>query len=206
MNPDPSDVRRAWADRSGEFSPRYYAHRGPDDTSERVRKLLARVVGRDARVLEVGCSAGRHLAHLHDAGFTDLHGLDVNPAAVEVLRETYPDLAAAARLHVGDVAAFVEERDAGAFDAVYSVETLQHVPAGTGAFDGLARVTGELLVTVENEDGVADGDVNFVDDGVPLYYRDWGAVFGDRGLVETVEEPHGRDHLRALRPADAAER
>ena len=70
MNED--DVRRAWAGRSGEFSPEYYAYRGADATTARIRDLLERHVGRDARVLEVGCSAGRHLAYLLDHGFDRL--------------------------------------------------------------------------------------------------------------------------------------
>ncbi|MFB6178072.1 MAG: class I SAM-dependent methyltransferase, partial [Halobaculum sp.] len=35
MNSD--EVRRRWADRSGEFSPEYYAYYGPNATSETIR-------------------------------------------------------------------------------------------------------------------------------------------------------------------------
>ncbi len=51
------------------------------------------------------------------------------------------------------------------------------------AFEELARIVDDLLITVENEGG-DPGEVNYVDDNVPLYYRDWNAVFTDCGLTE----------------------
>jgi SAM-dependent methyltransferase len=202
MNSD--DVHEQWATRAGEFSPTYYAHQGPNRASERVRAALDRVVGTDASVLELGCSAGRHLAHLQDHGYTDLHGVELNAEAFEVMAERFPDLAAAGTFHETTIEALVPDLDDGAFDAVYSVQALQHVhPDETWVFDDVARVAADVLVTVENEGGHADGDVNYVDDEVPLYYRDWHAVFTDRGLVETHSEPIKRDTLRVFQPAES---
>jgi SAM-dependent methyltransferase len=197
------DVRRAWAERSGEFSPRYYAGRGPDATSTRLRALLERHVGRDARVLEVGCSAGRHLAHLHDRGFERLTGVDLNDEAFDVMAAVYPALAAAGTFHSDALEDVLPGLPDDAFDAAFSVETLQHVhPEAEGVFAELVRVTADLVVTVEAEDGRADGDVNYVDDDLPLYYRDWSAVFEDLGLVEVETHEGGRDTVRAFRPPD----
>ncbi|WP_276270710.1 class I SAM-dependent methyltransferase [Haloarcula litorea] len=196
---DSHDVRQAWADRSGEYSPTYYAHYGPDETSEQVRSVLDEHVGRDASVLEVGCGPGRHLAELHDAGYTDLTGVDVNGEALTVLAETYPDLDAAGRFHETAVEEYVADLADGAFDAVFSVETLQHVhPDEAWVFDDLARITGEVLVTVENESG-EPGTVNHVDEGLPLYYRDWRAEFTDRGLEAVAAVERKRDTLRVFR-------
>jgi SAM-dependent methyltransferase len=210
------DVRREWAERSGEYSPAYYAYYGPNGTSEAVRELLERHLDRDAAVLEVGCSSGRHLAHLHDAGFSDLHGVDINGEALEVMADSYPDLADAGTFHVDAVERVVRTFDDGEFDAVYSVETLQHIhPDGTRTFDELARVTDDLLVTAEIETGVDDGgdandateatdapEVNYVDSELPLYYRNWRGVFAERGLVEVEHRECGRDTLRAFRRPD----
>ncbi|MFB6281190.1 MAG: class I SAM-dependent methyltransferase [Haloferacaceae archaeon] len=203
---DSSEVRRSWAERSGEYSPAYYAYYGPDERSRAVRDALVRHVGRDASVLEVGCSSGRHLAHLHDHGFADLAGIEVNADAVEVMTETYPDLAAAAAVYhdaVEDViGGFADDR----FDAVYSVETLQHLhPDAAWVFAELARVAGELVVTVENEgDGDcrrSDGaDVHYVSEDLPLYHRDWHRVFTDLGLAEVEASDGDRTTLRAFRP------
>jgi len=200
VNPD--EVRRRWAEWSGEFSPAYYAYRGPDDTSEAVRAALERFLDGEPSVLELGCGSGRHLAHLHEHGYRELAGIDLNGEAFEVMADSYPALAAAGTFHRDSVEGALPGFDDDAFDAVFAVETLQHVhPEAAWVFDEVARVTGDLLVTAEIEDGTADGDVNYVNGEVPLYYRDWGAVFGERGLREVAVTTVGRDTVRAFRPA-----
>lgn len=199
---DSNDVRKAWADRSGEYSPTYYAHYGPDETSELVRATVERYVGRDAQVLEVGCGVGRHLAELVSAGFTGLSGVDVNDDALSVLRETYPELAAVGEFHAGTIEEYVQSLGTDAVDAVFSVETLQHIhPETTWVFAELARVTGELLVTVENESGEY-GTVNHVDDRLPLYYRDWRRMFTERGFKQVESVERKRDTVRVFRNRD----
>ncbi|MFC7154329.1 class I SAM-dependent methyltransferase [Halomarina halobia] len=226
---DSSEVIRRWAERSGEFSPSYYAYYGPNETSERIRGLLDSVVGREATVLELGCSSGRHLSHLHDHGYEDLHGIDVNDEAFRVMEETAPELAARVTFHADAIESVVTDFDDDRFDAVFSVETLQHVHPDNGwVFGELPRIARDLLVTVEHEGrsdrdgedgpegesdrGRAEGagddgrrrsgviDVNYVNGEFPLYYRDWGRIFAELGLTEIESEPVGRDTLRAFRP------
>lgn len=200
---DSHEVRQEWAERTGEYSPTYYAHYGSDATSELVRETLVDHVGRDARVLEVGCGVGRHLAELADAGFTDLSGVDVNDEALDVLAETYPDLAAAGTFHATAIEEYVTDLPDDAFDAVVSVETLQHLhPDVDWVFGEIARVTGARLLTVENE-RAAHGEITHVDDGVPLYHRDWNRVFTEEGLVEIESTDLKRDRARVFRPAEA---
>ncbi len=202
MNAD--DVRRQWAERSGEFSPEYYAYYGPNETSDLLRRTLGRFVGRRAPVLELGCSSGRHLAHLHDHGFENLAGIEVNHEAFDVMREDYPALADAGTFYRDAIEDVVRDIPDDRFGAVYSVETLQHLhPDAEWVFGELARLAADLLVTVENE-GDVQGDatapeVSYVNDEVPLYFRDWNAVFTDLGFVEVDAEPNGRDTARVFR-------
>lgn len=207
MNSD--DVREQWAEQSGEFSPGYYAYYGPDGTSEAVRGLLDAVVGPDAAVLELGCSSGRHLEHLREHGYGDLHGIDVNDEAFDVMEDTYPRLADEGTFRADTIENAVTEFADDRFDAVFSVETLQHLhPDHAWVFDELVRVTDDLLVTVENESGTEgsasgeDDGVNYVNDEFPLYYRNWRRIFTDRGFAEVAAESLDRDTLRAFRPAD----
>jgi len=194
-----NEVRQAWQDRSGEYSPTYYAHYGPDETSELVRAKLLEYVGRDARVLEVGCGVGRHLAALSEAGFAGLSGVDVNDEALSVLPDTYPELGSVGEFHAGTVEEYVESVETDAFDAVFSVETLQHIhPDETWVFEELARVSSDLVITVENESGEY-GTANHVDDQLPLYYRDWGRVFTELGLTGVESDERKRDTVRVFR-------
>jgi SAM-dependent methyltransferase len=211
----PDDVRRQWATRTGEFSPEYYAYRGPDEASEAILALLDAHVDRSASVLELGCSSGRHLSYLLEHGYTDLTGVELNADAFEVMADAYPDLAEHGRFHASAIEDVIETFNDDQFDVVYSVETLQHVhPDAAWVFDELVRVTGSLLVTVENEHPSDDQDrrtgasvdassvraVTHVD-GVPLFHRDWHQVFTERGLIAVSADATRRDTVRAFRPA-----
>jgi SAM-dependent methyltransferase len=202
---DSTEVRRSWAERSGEYSPAYYAYYGPDERSEAVREILDRRLDRDACVLELGCSSGRHLAHLRDHGFENLSGIDVNEDSFDVMAEHYPRLAESGTFHAGAIEEFLPELDDDAFDVVYSVETLQHVhPEDTWVFEEVLRVCSDLLVTVENEGngarrGREGAEVSYVNDEFPLYHRNWRDVFSALGAVQVVKEPSERDTLRAFR-------
>jgi SAM-dependent methyltransferase len=148
------EVRRRWAERSGEFSPEYYAYYGPDERSEAVSTALTECLDRTASVLELGCSSGRHLAHLAEEGFDRLHGVEVNGEAFDVMAETYPDLAEQGTFYHDTIEDVTGSFDDGQFDAVYSVETLQHIhPNAAWVFDEIARITDGVVVTVENEGG-----------------------------------------------------
>ena len=205
---EPNSVRESWTNRAGEYSPQYYAHYGPNETSAVIREALDARLDRDAAVLELGCGSGRHLDHLATHGFEDLSGVDINAEAFDTMRETYPELAAEGTFHCGAIEDLVGEFEDGAFDAVYSVETLQHVPPeAEPVFGEIARITDEVLVTAEIEEPTtepasADPDVNFVDDDTPLYYRDWGRIFGSPGLVEEGVVRGDRDTTRTFRVAD----
>ncbi|MFA9417285.1 class I SAM-dependent methyltransferase [Natrinema sp. HArc-T2] len=206
-----TEVRRQWADRSGEYSPEYYAYYGPDETSETIRSILDRLVDRDVSILEVGCSSGRHLAHLHDDGFETLSGIDVNDDAFDVMAEAYPELAADGTFYHDSIETVVGEFDDDQFDVVYSVETLQHLhPDAEWVFEDLARITADLLITIENEgecDGdeseSADTDVSYVNDDFPLYHRDWNRVFTELGLRELEATSGKRDTIRTFRTPQA---
>ncbi|WP_049986253.1 class I SAM-dependent methyltransferase [Halobellus rufus] len=201
------DVRRAWADRSGAYSPEYYAYHGPNETSDRLCGILDRFLDRNAAVLELGCSSGRHLASLYDLGFENLSGIDINDSAFEVMESEYPELAAAGTFYRRPIEDVVVEFDDDEFDAVYSVETLQHIhPESEWVFEELARITSEVLVTVENEGdsgdaAVTDPGVNYVDGEFPLYYRDWNAVFTELGFAEIEASVGQRDTVRTFRAA-----
>lgn len=202
---DPEDNRQDWADREGKYSPTYYAEIGPNEVSETLASVLGHYVADDAAILELGCGCGRHLAHLQAQGFENLTGIDINDDALDVLAEEYPALADTGTFVVGALEDRLGAFETDAFDVIYSVETLQHIhPDDTWVFDEVARITGDLLVTAENEGnsprrGRDDAAVSYVDDEFPLYHRDWKQVFTDRGFAQLIHEPTARDTIRVFR-------
>ncbi|MFC4359560.1 class I SAM-dependent methyltransferase [Halobium salinum] len=198
-------VRRGWAERSGTFSPAYYADLGPNEVSETLASVLDFYADDDAAVLELGCGSGRHLAHLREQGFENLAGVDINDEAFEVMADHYPVLAEAGTFHTGALEDLLPEFDDDAFDVVYSVETLQHIhPDDEWVFEEVARVAGDLLVTAENEGngpqrGRADATVSYVEGEFPLYHRNWKEIFSSYGFAQLIREPTSRDTIRVFR-------
>ena len=214
---DSRDVRREWAGRSGEYSPAYYAHYGVDGTSEAIVSAIESHLGPDPAILEIGCSSGRHLAALCEAGYTDLTGVELNEGAREVMTENFPAVASTATVHYQSIESIVREFEDDQFDAVFTVETLQHLhPDSEWVFGELARITADLLLTVENEgpadvdraesaggeEGTGEPPVNYVDSEVPLYYRDWDAIFTPLGFEAVGVEGGKRDTIRTFRHRD----
>jgi SAM-dependent methyltransferase len=202
---DPDDVRDDWASRSGKFSPSYYAEIGPNEVSETLVNVLDHYVSDDARIIELGCGSGRHLAHLQSSGYGNLTGIDINADSFEVMADHYPRLADSGTFHTGALEDIVPEFEDDAFDVVYSVETLQHIhPDDEWVFEEIARIAGDLLVIAENEGnsperGRADTDVSYVEDDFPLYHRNWKRVFSELGFAQLIREPTSRDTIRVFR-------
>lgn len=205
MEIDPEDNHRSWAERSGEYSPKYYAQIGANEVTETLAAVFDHYVDSDAAVLELGCSSGRHLAHLHKQGYGNLTGIDINDDSFEVMAEYFPRLAETGTFHTGAIEDILPKMDDDAFDAVYSVETLQHVhPDEEWVFEEIVRVSNDLVITAENEGNSPDRgrenlDVSYVDDEFPLYHRDWNEVFTGLGLAQLLREPTKRDTIRVFR-------
>lgn len=201
MNAD--RVHAEWTDRSGEFSPHYYAYYGHDEKTDLLETHVTQFAEVDSRILELGCSSGRHLAALLDAGFGDLTGIDINPDSFRVMADHYPRLAAEGTFICDSIENILPEVATNGFDLVYSVETLQHIhPDETWVFDEIARITNSFIITIENE-GTKPASTptrTYVDDNLPLYYRDWRRIFTERGFAELLAEELDADTIRVFRP------
>lgn len=201
---DSNEVRQGWAKRSGRFSPEYYAEIGPNEVSETLVDVLSHYAHDSAAILELGCGSGRHLNHLREHGFRNLTGIDINDESFDVMDEHFPRLTERGTFHAGALEDLLPEFEDGAFDAVYSVETLQHIhPDDEWVFEEVVRVTDDLLVTAENEGNSPergkDHNVSYVDDEFPLYHRNWKEIFSDLGLAQLLREPTKRDTIRVFR-------
>lgn len=205
---DSEDVHQRWKQRSGEYSPDYYVDLGPTITSEYIYKTLDYFVDSNAAILELGCSSGRHLAYLNDHGYHNLYGVEINDDAIDVMAETYPNLVAEGTFYIDAIENVVTEFDDDHFGAIYSVETLELLPPNSEwVFEELARITDDLLITVENEgtdeqQSSEGASVEYIDDDFPLYYRRWDNVFTEFGFINLYSKSLEMDTLRIFRPTE----
>ena len=94
-------------------------------------------------VLEFGCGSGRNLAILRALTPARLAGVDFNPTAIAWGCENF-----ALNLHVGDEA-WLPAQGADAFDIVYTVSVIDHIPAPEAAVAALVAAARDLVVIYE---------------------------------------------------------
>lgn len=124
-----------------------------------------------ARILEVGCNVGRNLAYLHDNGYRQVEGVEINPHAVELLRTTYPQLADVP-VHVGPAEEVLPGLPDDGYDLVYTMAVLEHIhPDHSTVFDEIVRI-GRSVLAIEPSGGVSHRQ----------FPHDIPKVFTSRGL------------------------
>lgn len=111
----------------------------------------------DSPILEVGCGTGRFLNVLSEAGFTAVHGIDQSRSMMESGRA-----GSSAELFVGDGFRLPFEDDA--FEVVYSIHVLMHLPDKRGFIEELRRVSERLVIFELNNELSLSGLA-------PLYHR-----------------------------------
>jgi len=152
------------------------------ERSDHLAELLLQYGTTADTVLEIGCNAGRNLERLRRAGFTSLTGIEINPDALRLLRARLPELAATARLHEGPAEELLPTLDP--HDIVFTMAVLEHIhdtSADRVVFPHIRRITGRLLVTIEDER----------DRGWRHFPRDYSRVFADFEQVAAWHDPPG---------------
>ena len=92
----------------------------------------------DARILEMGCNAGRNLKHLWDAGYHSLSAIEINSNAVKLLQKTYPDIEAS--LYIGSFEQLIDSAEE--FDLIFTIAVLMHIhPDSEWIFEKMVKKT-----------------------------------------------------------------
>ncbi len=147
--------------------------------SQALRKLIDDLPT-EARILEVGCNVGRNLAYLHENGFPDVEGIEINPHAVELLRQTYPRLADVT-IHVGAAGDVLPKLADDSFDLVFTMAVIEHIhPDEAHVFDEMVRV-GHDVLAIEPEDRLTHRQ----------FPHDIPKIFTSRGLTLLASTPMG---------------
>ena len=161
----------------------------PVDRSHFLLKLLEPYCASDDPVLEIGPNVGRNLEHLRLAGFKCLEGIEINSNAIEVMRASYPDLAASATIHNAPVEEVIGALPDRAFGAVLTMAVLEHIhPESEWIFAEMVRICRGIIVTIEDEESQTWRHT-------PRQYR---SVFEGLGMVQIAEaDPSGLTGLGA---------
>lgn len=116
-------------------------------------------IDKEAKILEVGCNVGRNLHVLHQNGFKNLYGIDIQSQAIEKLKERVPNVNA-------QVSSALELpfRDSF-FDVVYTAGVLIHISP-----DDIAAAVEEICRCVK-EGGYIWGCELYHDDNVAIQWR-----------------------------------
>lgn len=144
-------------------------HFGPKARRYMCRRRFAEVTGaldgmRGGRVLDVGCGWAYNLFLLRELGF--------DPVGIDIVQNDFPTArrvaeANGARLHLAGADVSSLPFRSGSFDAVTSVETLEHVyrEDRRSAFEEIARVLvagGRLSLSTPNYDSLVERGKRFI--------------------------------------------
>lgn len=155
-----------------------YAHKDPV-INDVLHSFWQPEVGFDDRILELGPNAGGNLSRLHELGYKHLAGIDINPVALDVLRQEHPGLAADANLMLGPFEQVLPTLEAGSYDTVFTMAVSIHIhPASHSVFREMVRVARKHVCTLETE--VANGRYTFA--------RNYKRVFERLGCTQLREE------------------
>lgn len=150
--------------------------------SEVLVRTIRQYATPDSSLLEIGCNAGRNLAHLHRAGFRKLTAIEISQPAVDMFRATFPEVADATTIHVGPVEQIIES--VGQFDVVFTMAVLEHLHEdSSNVLAHIARATRDVLITIEDERTY----------GPRHFGRNYQRIFEGLGLrqVEFLAQPIG---------------
>lgn len=142
---------------------------------------LPKYCAKDWTILEFGCNTGHTLVELKKAGFTDLHGIEINYKAIVKGREMFPELEG-----VEMSCAAIEDvvKDLRVVDAVYGTGVFMHIPYDYDwIFEEIANKTRHVILTSENE---------YDTDGYYKWARNYKDIYEKFGWKQ-VEQTTGLD-------------
>lgn len=121
-------------------------------------------VGKDAALLDVGCSAGFFLEQWHKKGFTNLHGLDPLSGSIKHAQEHRPYLNT-------KVGFFGPKENDLAVDVLIFFQTIFRVPYEDDLFGAIDRCANKYVL------------VSWVEDGTNLFTRDLHVGLAKIGFI-----------------------
>ena len=114
---------------------------------EIIKKFLE---NKDSKILELGPNAGRNLNYLYQNGYQNVHGIEINPSAVSLLAESFPEISGNIKLaSLEDALPDILDKS---YDLVFSMAVLEHVSTESDSiFEDIKRISSGYILTIEDE-------------------------------------------------------
>ena len=120
--------------------------------SQTLLKIIKRHSKPHDKILEIGSNIGRNLKHLFDTGYRNLHCVEINPEAIIQMKHFFPEVAEITEIYVDTIENVIIDFEDEQFDTVYTMAVLEHIhPESEWIFPEIARITGNNLITIEDE-------------------------------------------------------
>jgi SAM-dependent methyltransferase len=148
------EMHRYWRNPTNGNLPQDYLAPSTEPRSIFLVQTIARLADTDARILEIGCNAGRNLDHLWRAGYRNLEAIEISEKAIETLKQAFPELGSGIHINIGTVEQVITTLDTDCFDIVFTMAVLEHLHTSSEwVFPEIVRITSSKLLTIEDEYG-----------------------------------------------------
>ena len=128
----------------------------PKERSQFLVEIMKRHVSPDVRILEIGCNVGRNLNYLWLAGVKNLEGIEISEQAVQLLNQSYPEMASHIKIHNVPVEYVIKTFRDGEFDIVFTMAVFEHIHTDSDwIFPEIVRITADFLITIEDEQSIS---------------------------------------------------
>ncbi len=145
-----------WSDPPDDLNqPLTYYLDGWESSGYLLNQLEGRVKNAD-KILEIGCNVGRNLYTFYNRGYSHLTGIELNPKAVALMAEKFPDMAENIVVINSPVEDVINQLPSNSFDIVYTMAVMEHIHEDSEwIFKEMVRISKRLIVTLEDEVAVS---------------------------------------------------
>lgn len=147
------DLHKYWiAPDDGSNRPQEYLNERCNHRSEFLVDLVRKYGDANARILEIGCNAGRNLSYLYRNGYRNVEAIEISETAIALLQETFPEMAKSMTIYNRPVEDAITSMGSSDYNIVFTVAVLEHIHRDSEwVFEHMARITKDVLITFEDE-------------------------------------------------------
>lgn len=146
--------------------------------------FLGDYVAPDHAILELGSNCGVNLECLRQHGFHNLHGVEISPAAIELMEGAFPELSRIVHISQGSFEQVVPKLSTGHYPLVFTLDVAMHIhPESHDIFNHIGRLSGGYVCSIEAE----------VNNCCYVFARNYRRVYEPFGFREIKREDLNRN-------------